>query len=77
MNDKYYPKVLDIQSVCLVRVPLSSFHVIGDTIISSILSVCRTYQNILCVHCDSSSQRQVRVQKTHYPIWEIDTLFVG
>ena len=76
MNDKYYPKVLDIQSVCWVRVPSSNFRVIGDIMISSILFVRWIYQNILRVHCDSSSQREVRVRKTHYPVWEIDTLFV-
>jgi len=64
MSDKYYPKVLDIQCVCWVHVPSSSFHVIGDIIISSIIFVCWMYQNILLMHCDSSSQREVRVQKT-------------
>jgi hypothetical protein len=44
MNDKYLPEVLDIQSVCLVRVPSSRFRVIGDIIISSVLFVCRTYK---------------------------------
>ena len=65
-----------MQSVCLVRVPSSSFRGTGDIIISSILFVCRMYPNILHMHCDSSSESEVRVQKTHYPIWEIDTRFV-
>ena len=42
MNDKYYPKVLDIQSVCLVRVPSSSFRVM----------VTQLYHlSYLCVGC--------------------------
>jgi hypothetical protein len=76
MNDKYFHKVLDIESVFAARAS-SWYHVIGDIIILSVLFVCRTYQNIPWVHCDSYSQREVRVHKTHYPSWETDNLIVG
>jgi hypothetical protein len=49
MNNKYLHKVLDMQSVCLACMTSSCFRVIGDIIISSILFVCRTYKNIVCV----------------------------
>ena len=77
MNDKYCHKVLDIESVCLVRVPSSWYHVTGDIIISFVLFVCRTYQNIPWVHCNYYSQVGVRVQKTHYSSREIDTIVFG
>jgi hypothetical protein len=77
INDKYFHKILDIKSVCLVRVPSSSYHVIGDIIISFVLLACRTYQNIRWVYCNSNSQVEVRVHKTHYPSWEIDSYCWG
>jgi len=61
----------------MVRVPSSWYDVIGDIIILFVLFVCWTYQNILWVHRDSYSRREVRVHKTHYPSWdETDTLSV-
>ena len=77
MNDKCFHKIPDFKSVYLVRVPSSWYHVIGDIIISSVLLVCRTYQNIRWVYCDSYSQVEVRVHKTHYPSSEIDSYCWG